>query len=75
LELGAVPHFDGVSCSELGCDRRYHLEWDHVDPRANWGPISYENLKPRCYPHHQEKTARDRRAGLLRGKRHRPDPP
>jgi hypothetical protein len=42
LELGPVPDFDGVSCTEVGCDRRYHLEWDHVDPRANHGPTSYE---------------------------------
>jgi hypothetical protein len=75
LELGAVPDFDGVSCVEVGCDRRFHLEWDHVDPRANYGPTSYENLKPRCYPHHQEKTARDRKAGLLRGIRAGPGPP
>jgi hypothetical protein len=75
LELGAVPDFDGVSCVEVGCDRRYHLEWDHVDPRANHGPTSYDNLKARCYPHHREKTARDRQAGLLRGNRREPDPP
>jgi hypothetical protein len=75
LELGPVPDFDGVTCIEAGCDRRYHLEWDHVDPRANHGPTSYENLKPRCWPHHQEKTARDRQAGLLRGNRQGPDPP
>ena len=77
LELGVVPDFDGVSCTEPECDRRYHLEWDHEDPSANWGPTSYDNLKPRCYPHHREKTASDRKAGLLkgRGKRHGPDPP
>ena len=75
LELGPVPDFDGVTCIEVGCDRRFHLEWDHVEPRANWGPISFENLKPRCYPHHQEKTARDRKAGLLRGKQREADPP
>jgi len=75
LELGPVPDFDGVTCTEANCDRRYHLEWDHVDPSANWGPTSYDNLKPRCYPHHQEKTARDRKAGLLRGRGRGPDPP
>jgi hypothetical protein len=75
LELGPAPDFDGVTCIEAGCDRRFHLEWDHVDPRANWGPTSYDNLKPRCYPHHQEKTARDRRAGLLHRNRPGPDPP
>jgi hypothetical protein len=75
LELGAVPDFNGVMCCEAECDRRYHLEWDHDDPSANWGPTSYENLKPRCYPHHQEKTTRDRKAGLLKGRGQGPDPP
>jgi hypothetical protein len=75
LELGAAPDFDGVRCIEAECDRRYRLEWDHVDPRANWGPTSYDNLEPRCYPHHREKTARDRKAGLLRGRGPGPDPP
>jgi uncharacterized protein DUF222/HNH endonuclease len=63
LELGAPPDFDGVSCVQ--CDRRHGLQWDHVDPRANRGPTSYENLQPLCWPHHQEKTERDRTAGLL----------
>jgi hypothetical protein len=49
LELGTCPEFNGISCSEAGCDRRYHLEWDHVNPRANRGSTSYENLKPRCW--------------------------
>ena len=65
LELGAPPAFDGVSCVELGCERRYHLEWDHVDPVANGGETSFDNLKPRCWPHHRDKTERDRAAGLL----------
>ncbi len=69
LELGGPPDFDGVTCCELGCDRKYGLEWDHVDPVANDGPTSAENLKPRCWPHHQDKTARDRAAGLLSGSR------
>jgi hypothetical protein len=71
LELGGPPDFDGVGCVEANCDRRHGLEWDHVNPRANRGPTSYENLEPRCWPHHREKTERDRRAGLLSGK----DPP
>ncbi len=66
LELGAPPDFAGVTCCEAGCDRRYGLEWDHVDPVANEGPTSFENLAARCYPHHREKTDRDRAAGLLR---------
>jgi hypothetical protein len=65
LELGAPPDFDGVTCGKEGCGRRYGLEWDHVDPVANGGPTSYKNIKPKCWPHHREKTEQDRRAGLL----------
>ena len=65
LELGPPPTFDGVDCVEAGCGRRYGLEWDHVDPVANHGPTSFDNLRPRCWPHHRAKTARDRAAGLL----------
>jgi hypothetical protein len=71
LNLGDPPGFEGVSCCEPECDRRYHLEWDHVDPVANHGPTSLVNLKPRCTPHHVEKTERDRAAGLLNGSRAR----
>jgi HNH endonuclease len=67
LELGAPPDLAGVTCCEAGCDRQYGLEWDHVDPVANQGPTSFENLAARCYPHHREKTKRDRAAGLLGG--------
>jgi hypothetical protein len=66
LELGEVPELDGVTCCEPGCDRRYHLEWDHVDPVAHDGPTCLENLRPRCWPHHVEKSERDRKAGLWR---------
>ena len=65
LLLGAPPEFEGVTCAEIGCDRRYGLEWDHVDPRANGGPTSLANLEPERKPHHWEKTERDRKAGLL----------
>jgi hypothetical protein len=64
LDLGAPPGFDGVTCTD--CERKYFLEWDHVDPVANDGPTSFANLKPRCGPCHDKKTERDRRAGLLR---------
>jgi hypothetical protein len=67
LLLGAPPDFDGVTCREAGCERRYGLEWDHVDPCANGGPTSLANLQPECKPHHWNKTERDRRAGLLHG--------
>ena len=62
--LKVVLH-DGVQCAAPGCDRTYHLQWDHKDPRANGGTTSIENMQPLCAPHHVEKTERDRRAGLL----------
>ncbi len=65
LEVGAPPGFEGAVCVEPECGRRYGLEWDHVNPLANHGPTSYANLQPRCWPHHREKTERDRAAGLL----------
>jgi 5-methylcytosine-specific restriction endonuclease McrA len=68
LLLGAPPVFDGITCSEAGCDRRYHLEFDHIDPVANGGPSAVANIEPLCWPHHRVKTERDRKAGLLRGK-------
>jgi hypothetical protein len=69
LRLGAPPEFAGIECSEIGCERRYGLEFDHVDPCANGGPTSLANLKPECKPHHWDKTERDRKAGLLDGNR------
>jgi len=75
LELGQPPDLDGVSCAEEGCDRRYGLEWDHVDPVANGGLTSYANLKPRCGDDHRDKTERDRLAGLLSGRGAGRDPP
>lgn len=75
LELGAAPGFDGVACVELGCDRRYGLEWDHVDPVANGGPTTFENLDPYCRPEHRDKTEADRAAGLLAGRSEGRGPP
>lgn len=67
LMLAAPPVFDGVTCSVPGCDRRYGLEQDHLDPVANGGVTSFANIRPKCKPHHWIKTEEDRRAGLLRG--------
>jgi hypothetical protein len=67
LELGAAPHFLGVTCTVPGCHRTYGLQWDHKDPCANGGGTTFENLQPLCTPHHCEKTENDRRAGLLTG--------
>ena len=69
LELGAPPGFAGAVCVEDGCDRRYGLELDHVDPVAHGGMSSYENLEFRCGPDHRAKSERDRRARRLRGGR------
>jgi len=63
LDLGPVPAFSGAECAD--CGRRYGLEYDHVNPVANSGETSYENLQPRCWGDHRDKTERDRKAGLL----------
>ena len=75
LDLGAPPGLEGVSCVEEGCGRRYGLEWDHVDPLANGGQTTFDNLQCRCWAHHRAKTERDRAAGLLgTGRGGRPPP-
>ncbi|HWC13814.1 MAG TPA: hypothetical protein VG929_04385 [Actinomycetota bacterium] len=43
------------------------ITWSRIPPR---GPASTDNLNPRCWPCHQAKTARDRKAARLRP----PDP-
>jgi 5-methylcytosine-specific restriction endonuclease McrA len=67
LELGKPPGFDGVAC--VDCGNRFRTEFDHVEPRVAHGPTSTANIDPRCWSCHQEKTARDRRAGRLRSPR------
>jgi hypothetical protein len=74
LELGEVPDFDGVTCVEEGCERRHKLEWDHVDPHAHGGPTSFDNLEPRCWPHHRRKTRADALAGILNREQKRGPP-
>jgi hypothetical protein len=69
LELGDPPHFDGIAC--VDCGNRFATELDHVEPHSAGGVASIDNLKPRCYRCHQEKTARDRAAGWFKGA----DPP
>jgi hypothetical protein len=63
LMLGGPPGFDGLRCCEPGCDRRYQLEIDHVDPLANGGATALANLAARCKPHHWEKSEQDRKRG------------
>ena len=64
LEIGEPPDFDGVKC--VDCGNRFRTEFDHVKPHVARGPMSNGNIKPRCYPCHQTKTDRDRKAGKLR---------
>jgi hypothetical protein len=63
LSLGSPPEFEGVTCS--GCGRRFHLEWDHVEPRNNGGAWSATNTDPKCWYCHVTKTEQDRQNGLL----------
>ncbi len=63
LELGAPPEFDDLKCSD--CGNRFRCERDHVEPNVQLRPASVDNLEPRCWPCHQAKTARDRKAGKL----------
>ncbi|MGH9279548.1 MAG: HNH endonuclease [Acidimicrobiales bacterium] len=65
LDLGSVPGFEGATCADEDCDRRFGLQVDHDDPVANGGLTSLDNLKLRCAEDHREKTERDRQAGLL----------
>lgn len=69
LDLGPVPAFTGRQCAE--CGSRWGLQYDHIDPVANAGPTSYENIQALCWDDHRIKTERDREAGLLAGRRHR----
>ena len=66
LELGPAPGFDGVSCTEPGCNRRHGLEWDHVGPVAHHGP---DLVPPQPSSDLQTpppgETERDRQAGLF----------
>jgi hypothetical protein len=71
LDLGAPPKFNGNVCAAPGCDRRYHLQRDHIDPVANGGETSYANNQPLCPPDHRIKTEADRTAGLLHRKKPR----
>ena len=63
LELGAPPDYDGMKC--VDCGNRFRNERDHIEPHNQHGPASVDNLEPRCWPCHQAKTGRDRKAGKL----------
>ena len=71
LDLGSPPEFNGNVCAASGCDRRYNLQRDHIDPVANGGLTTYLNNQPLCSADHRLKTERDRKAGLLYRKKPR----
>lgn len=62
LELGGPPDFDGVACSV--CGNRFKLEWDHVEPIAAGGVTSFANEDAKCWRCHDEKSRREREAGV-----------
>jgi hypothetical protein len=66
LELGDPPAFQGLIC--IDCGKRYGIQRDHINPVANGGVTSYDNLAGRCWECHEKKTEADRQAGLLGGK-------
>lgn len=74
LALGAPPEFEGVRCSAPGCDRQLGCQKDHIDPVANGGMTSFDNLGWLCVAHHQVKTEQDRKAGRLGRRRHQKQP-
>lgn len=71
LRLGEPPRFDGPRC--IDCGNRLDLEIDHLVPLAEGGPTARANLRLRCDPCHELKTAHDRRR--RRSVRQRPHQP
>jgi hypothetical protein len=43
-------------CAVPGCHNRHRLEIDHIEPFAEGGPTSLNNLARLCRPHHHMKT-------------------
>lgn len=52
----AVLHAHDWSCAVPGCDATRFLELDHEHQFARHGPTSYDNLRPLCGPHHDQRT-------------------
>ncbi|MBW3650395.1 MAG: DUF222 domain-containing protein [Actinobacteria bacterium] len=74
LELGDAPGFEGIACS--GCGRKFHLQWDHIEPVCAGGVTSYANEDPKCWDCHAKKCEQERAAGLYERRRSRaPDGP
>jgi hypothetical protein len=45
-----------TECAVPGCHNRHRLEIDHIEPFAEGGPTSLDNLARLCRPHHHMKT-------------------
>ncbi|QGG94556.1 HNH endonuclease signature motif containing protein [Actinomarinicola tropica] len=43
-------------CAVPDCDSQRFVELDHERPFAQGGPTSYENLRPLCFFHHDQRT-------------------
>lgn len=52
----AVLHAHDWTCAVPGCDATRFLELDHEHEYARHGPTSYDNLRPLCGPHHDQRT-------------------
>jgi hypothetical protein len=46
-----------TECAVPGCHNRHRLEIDHIEPFAEGGPTSLDNLVRLCRPHHHMKTS------------------
>jgi hypothetical protein len=51
------------------CGDKFRLEWDHVEPVCAGGVTSFSNEDAKCWRCHQEKSHREREAGLYRRRR------
>ena len=52
----AVLVANDMTCAVPSCDNRRFLELDHRQPFASGGPTSYDNLRPLCSHHHDQRT-------------------
>lgn len=69
LEMGDPPDFEGIACT--GCGRKFHLQWDHLEPVCAGGVTSYANEDPKCWDCHAKKCEQERAAGLYERRRSR----
>lgn len=44
------------TCSHPGCEARIFLQYDHIEPYAQGGPTTLENLRRLCGPHNRARN-------------------